>query len=296
MASGIARSDISPCRFVGYEFLGIRVDDVPKSALVDEMARSMVSGEKLLVLHANAWLITLAKSRPWLQRWIRGADIVYVDGAGAQVAARVLAGATPTRSTAPDWIDSLGHIMAAQSSSIFWLGGQEEVIQQAAEHHAAVTGVRIAGWHHGFFDKALGSAENQAVIDSINASGADLLVVNMGMPLQEQWLHDNWRNLNVTVALTAGALADRVAGLVKRPPRWVIAGGFEWMTRLLAEPRRLWRRYLVGLPVFGMLIVLELLAIRLARLCNRHALAETAIYPPTGPARPLSLTIEMRDQ
>jgi N-acetylglucosaminyldiphosphoundecaprenol N-acetyl-beta-D-mannosaminyltransferase len=73
----------------------------------------------------------------------------------------------------------------------------------------------------------------------------------MGMPRQERWLWDNWEELGPVVAITAGALVDHAAGRVRRPPRWVANLGVEWLVRLLREPRRLWRRYLLGLPVFG---------------------------------------------
>ena len=242
--------------------LGVRIDNVPPDELVTEMARSMAMRDRLLVMHVNAWLLTLAKDRPWLQRQVLNADIVYADGIGAQLAQRFLTGMLPHRSSAPEWIDQLGQLMAAQGSSVFWLGSRESIIRRAAQNHAAATGVRLAGWHHGYFDKTPGSAENQAVIDAINASKADFLIVNMGMPIQEKWLNDHWDQLNVTVALTAGAMADRVAGLVKRPPAWVTSCGLEWLARLVAEPRRLGRRYLIGLPTLALQILQEALSRR----------------------------------
>ena len=249
-------------RFPGQTVLGVRIDDVPPHELVVEMARSMAARDRLLVMHVNAWLLTLAKDRPWLRRQMSDADIVYADGIGAQLAQRLLTGVMSHRSSAPEWIDQLGQLMAAQGSSVFWLGSRESIIQRAAQNHAAATGVRLAGWHHGYFDKTPGSAESRAVVDAINASRADFLIVNMGMPIQEKWLNDHWFELNVSVALTAGAMADRVAGLVTRPPAWVTSCGLEWLTRLIAEPRRLGRRYLIGLPTLALQISQEALSRR----------------------------------
>jgi N-acetylglucosaminyldiphosphoundecaprenol N-acetyl-beta-D-mannosaminyltransferase len=264
-----------PRRFISQEVLGVRLDDVPSDALIAEMIRSMAAGDRLLVLNVNAWLLTLAKNRPWLRNQFRNADIVYADGAGAQVAARILTGVTPTRSTAPDWIETLGYTMALQNKSVFWLGAGKEVICKAAENLSAKTGVRIAGWHHGFFNKSPNSIENRAVVQYINDSAADLLIVNMGMPIQEQWLHENWNQLNVKVAFTGGALAERVGGFVRpRPPKWVSDCGLEWATRLIAEPRRLCYRYLVGLPMLGMQILFALVkghkseALQTCRRCH----------------------------
>jgi N-acetylglucosaminyldiphosphoundecaprenol N-acetyl-beta-D-mannosaminyltransferase len=111
--------------------------------------------------------------------------------------------------------------------------------------------------HHGFFDHAPGSAENERVLAAINAARPDLLLVNMGMPRQEAWLAENWHSLDVRVAITAGALVDHVAGRVKRPPAWVADAGLEWAVRLALEPGRLWRRYLLGLPRFAALVAVE---------------------------------------
>ena len=243
--------------------LGIRVHDITGSSLVDEMVAAMRDRRRLLVLHVNAWLMTLARNKPWMQRLSHRADIVYADSTGAVLAVVVLTGSKPHRSTAPDWINELGHRMAAQDSAIFWLGGDEAVVSRAARSYAAATGVRVAGWHHGYFDMTPGSAENRAVVTAINASGADFLVLSMGMPRQELWIDQNWDSLEVCVALTAGALVDRVAGLVKRPPQWMITYGLEWLDRLMTEPRRLWRRYLIGLPIFLLQILQELARRRL---------------------------------
>ena len=243
--------------------LGIPLHDICADDLVGEMVEAMAARRRLLVLHANAWLLTLARQHPSLQPLFRRADIVYADGAGAVLAAKLLTGRSFSRSTAPDWIDELGRRMASQGSSVFWLGGREPVVARAARAHARATGVRIAGWHDGYFDLSAGSADNLRLIEQINASGADFLVVNMGMPLQEIWLKENWDSLNVSVALAAGALVDRVAGLVGRPPGWMTRCGLEWLARLVSEPRRLWRRYLIGLPVFLGQILQEVVRRRL---------------------------------
>ncbi len=246
-----------------HEVLGIRIDDIGGAALVQEMLAAMRSKRRLLVLSANAWLMTLARKAPWIRDMARDADIVYADSAGAVLAVAILTGSRIQRSTAPDWIGDVGRGMAAQGNAIFWLGGKESVVSTAARKHAEATGVRIAGWHDGFFDMSPGSAENRSVVDAINASGADFLILAMGMPRQELWIYQNWESLNVSVALTAGALVDRVAGFVHRPPQWMITFGLEWLDRLVTEPRRLWRRYLLGLPVFMAQILQELVRRRL---------------------------------
>jgi N-acetylglucosaminyldiphosphoundecaprenol N-acetyl-beta-D-mannosaminyltransferase len=121
--------------------------------------------------------------------------------------------------------------------------------------------LKIAGIHHGYFDRTPGNPENEAVLREINAAKPDVLLVGFGMPLQERWLMQNWDKVDARVALTGGAVFDYVSGELKRGPRILTDNGFEWLARLLIEPQRLWRRYVVGNPLF----LLRVLKQRLTR-------------------------------
>ncbi|MCA1687542.1 MAG: WecB/TagA/CpsF family glycosyltransferase, partial [Actinobacteria bacterium] len=120
---------------------------------------------------------------------------------------------------------------------------------------------KIVGVRHGYFDHGAGSAENEAVVGEINAAAPDILVVGLGMPLQERWLMENWQKLDVSVALTGGAVFDYVSGRLSRGPRPLTGSGFEWLARLLVEPRRLWRRYLLGNPLFLLRVLKQRLGV-----------------------------------
>jgi N-acetylglucosaminyldiphosphoundecaprenol N-acetyl-beta-D-mannosaminyltransferase len=120
----------------------------------------------------------------------------------------------------------------------------------AANLKARFPDLRIVSTHHDYFDKTPGSAENEAVIEQINAVKPNILIVGFGMPLQERWLMENWDHIDANVALTGGAVFDYVSGELQRAPRWMTDNGLEWLGRLLIEPRRLWKRYLIGNPLF----------------------------------------------
>jgi N-acetylglucosaminyldiphosphoundecaprenol N-acetyl-beta-D-mannosaminyltransferase len=120
----------------------------------------------------------------------------------------------------------------------------------AAVLQAQVPTLRVVGTHHGYFEKSPGHPDNDAVVQAINAARPDMLIVAFGMPTQEQWLHENWARLEAGAALTVGAAFDYLAGEVQRGPRWMTDHGLEWLSRLVVEPRRLWRRYLLGNPLF----------------------------------------------
>ena len=240
--------------------LGVRIDSVPSRVIVSEIIGAIDRGERALVVNANAHLLSLASQHGWIPALFDRAAIAFCDGAGAQLASRLLTGLTPARSTPPEWAEALGHALGARGGSVFWLGGAPEVVARAAANFEQRTGARTAGVAHGYFDHRAGSADNARLLEAIRAAAPDLLLVNMGMPLQERWLHDHWHLLDVPVALTAGALVDHVAGLVRRPPSWVSGCGMEWAYRLAVEPRRLWRRYLLGLPRLGWRVALAAVA------------------------------------
>jgi len=129
-------------------------------------------------------------------------------------------------------------------------------------------GLRVAGVHDGYFDKAPGSADNARVVRDINASGADILLVSFGMPLQERWLMENWDVLRVNIALPGGGALDYVSGSLRRPPRWLRAIGLEWLGRFILEPRRLWKRYFIGNPLFMFRVAKTVVTDRWNRRCG----------------------------
>jgi N-acetylglucosaminyldiphosphoundecaprenol N-acetyl-beta-D-mannosaminyltransferase len=117
--------------------------------------------------------------------------------------------------------------------------------------------LRIVGVFHGYFNKSAGGKENEKVIAQINRCHPDVLIVGFGMPLQEKWLAENLSKLEIKVAMPGGAVFDYMSGRIRRAPRWMTDHGLEWLGRLLIEPRRLWRRYLIGNPLFLLHVIWE---------------------------------------
>ncbi len=240
------------------DVLGVPVDSLTVSELHEHLLRFVRTGARATVLHANVHAVNLAARYPWFRDILRGADLVFCDGHGVMLGARLLRQRLPEKITYADWTWTLAALCAREGWSLYLLGGTPGVADAAARRlirHAPR--LRIAGTHHGYFDKHDASGENLAVIDAINAARPDLLIVGFGMPIQEQWVSSNRDRIDASVVLTGGAVFDYVSGRLRRPPRWMRVRGLEWLGRLLIEPRRLARRYVLGNPAFFARVVRE---------------------------------------
>lgn len=242
------------------DVLGVGVDPITVAELHAEIARLARGGKLGLVLNVNAHCLNLCYRDSALRDSLNSADVVFCDGAGVMLAARMLGGRIPARITYAAWIWRLASFAAAEGFSLYFLGARPGVAQEAArklrEHYP---GLRLVGVRHGYFDHSAGSAENEAVLEEINAAAPDILLVGLGMPLQEIWLTENRHGLEAGLALTCGAAFDYASRRVRRGPRLLTESGLEWLARLLHEPRRLWRRYLLGNPLFLLRVLRQLL-------------------------------------
>src|SRR6185369_3033836 len=130
----------------------------------------------------------------------------------------------------------------------FLLGARGDVVERAAEYLVRqFPGLCIVGYHHGHYDQD----EHDGVLERINAARPEVLLVGMGNPIQECWIHDNRPRLTkVRLAVGVGGLFDHWGGVLKRAPRWVRRNGFEWAQLMLQQPHK-WRRYLWGIRSFS---------------------------------------------
>jgi N-acetylglucosaminyldiphosphoundecaprenol N-acetyl-beta-D-mannosaminyltransferase len=231
--------------------LGVHVSGLTVPELHSRIAFLIENEQRALVLNVNVHALNLAYKRPWLREFLNRAHLVFCDGAGVVFGARILGCDLGRRITYADWMWQLAAFCEQHGFALFFLGARRGVAERAAAAlKARYPGLRVAGTQHGYFDRTPGSPENQAVLRQINAVEPDILVVGLGMPAQERWLMENWERVQANVALTGGAVFDYLSGDLRRAPRWMTDHGLEWLGRLLIEPRRLWRRYVVGNPLF----------------------------------------------
>lgn len=236
--------------------LGVRIHAISVRQLLSVMAQSIVRGDRLTMAYANAHALNLACEQPWFRAFLNQSEIVFCDGFGVKWSARLLGHRLPQRFALPDWLGQLAQVAGRHGFTIFLLGARPGVAEKmAALLHSQVPALRIVGTHHGYFDKSPGHPDNEAVLRAINTAQPDIVVVGLGMPTQERWLSENRARLEARAALLVGAAFDYLTGEMQRGPRWMTDHGLEWLSRLVIEPRRLWRRYLIGNPLFVWRIV-----------------------------------------
>lgn len=229
------------------ELLGVRVHLMTVEQMLHRIEEATAGRGRVVIGHHNLHSVHLHHRSAAVRRFYGRADHVFVDGMPLVWWGRLLG--LPLRRehrmTSVDWFLPLLQRMAERRRRVFMLGSRPEVAARAAEQLRRRCPGLLFELHHGYFDAAPGSAENQAILARIEAFRPDLLLVGMGMPRQEEWIADNLEHLDVGAALNLGAFLDYVAGAVPTPPRWAARLGFEWLARLIAEPRRLSHRYLV---------------------------------------------------
>jgi N-acetylglucosaminyldiphosphoundecaprenol N-acetyl-beta-D-mannosaminyltransferase len=231
--------------------VGVNVSLLGLNDVLRLIRESAAKRTKAIFDYANIHSLNTAYGAPWLRDYYNRCKVVFCDGTGVRIAAGFLGKQIPARLSPPDWIEQLAAQCAELNHSVFLLGGKGKVSVTAAESlvHQAPR-LRVVGTHDGYFDKGKESPPNREVVEKINRTEPDILIVGFGIPLQERWILENRQDLNVGVFLAAGAMFDYISGAMWRAPRWMTDNGLEWLGRLVREPRRLWRRYLIGIPVF----------------------------------------------
>ncbi len=241
--------------------LGIRVTSARLGELHREISRMIAEGRKGFVLYANVHGFNVAYKSKWLTDFYNRADLVNCDGAGIIIGARILGKHIPERITYADWGWTLGEYCAKKGHSLYFLGGPEGVTDRAAENlKEKIPDINISGTFHGYFQKQ--GPENDAVIARINQAKPDILLVGMGIGMQEKWLLENYEKIDAKVFMVCGAAFRYWAGWYARCPKWMADNGLEWLFRFLLEPRRLAKRYLLGNPLFMIRILAERLKMK----------------------------------
>ncbi len=204
------------------------------------------------VYFLNAYGGNLSFEDEAFARALKEADFMLNDGLGVDMAAWMQGRAFKENLNGSDLIDEgeFLKICAARGFTVFILGAKQEVLDLAvANYQANYPGLKVVGSHHGYFNHYADEA-SLPVVELINQSGADVLLVGFGNPRQEHWINAYKDRLRCKMAIGFGGSIDQVAKVVPRAPKFWISIRMEWLYRLFQEPGRLWKRYLIGNAVF----------------------------------------------
>jgi N-acetylglucosaminyldiphosphoundecaprenol N-acetyl-beta-D-mannosaminyltransferase len=245
---GVANREMTTLsRGAPVNILGVPVEPWTLAALLSQLDEWTLGGPPRTVLYANVHVLNMAYTNEHLRRELRRASMVYCDGSGVRLAAQFLGQHLPPRLTGADWIEPVCNWAARTRVPVFIVAGRPGVADHASRILVARhPGFNVCGTHHGFLDES----SSDAVIGSINRSGARLVFVGMGTPQQELWIAKCRDRLAASVVWAVGALFDFVSGAERRGPRWLLNHHLEWLVRLTMNPRRHWKRYLIGNPMF----------------------------------------------
>ncbi|MBT4817045.1 MAG: WecB/TagA/CpsF family glycosyltransferase [Lentisphaerae bacterium] len=264
--------------------LGIPLDNLDMNETLDrlfELADSWAGSEQPAHLIATINVDFLVNCLPFgrgpfkhpeLVSILRKATMCTADGMPLVWASRLLGCPYKERVTGADMVPAIAERAARTGHSLYLLGGALDVAQEAAdvlcERHPGLT---IAGVDSPFVhtggEKLVDAPETDGPIcERINASGAHFLMIGFGNPKQEIWFQRNQHRLRVPLSFGIGGTFNFITGRTPRAPQWMQTAGVEWLYRLAAEPRRLWKRYFIGLTKFGSAVLPGIVRYQMLRL------------------------------
>jgi N-acetylglucosaminyldiphosphoundecaprenol N-acetyl-beta-D-mannosaminyltransferase len=214
-------------------------------------------------INPNAFII--AQKDIHLHEAFLASDFIIPDGVGIVMAARFLTGEKIKKIAGADLHEVIINAINERKGSCFYLGSSDATLQKISERLFREYPAVRCGSFSPPYKPVFSHNDNAAMIKVVNEFSPDVLFVGLTAPKQEKWVYENRHLINAPVICSIGAVFDFYAGTVKRPGKFWISTGLEWLPRLLCEPRRLWRRTFISTPLFIWFILLEKL-----RISNIH--------------------------
>lgn len=250
------------------EVLGYAVDRTGLETTV-ERCRGLIAGAgSSHQVSLNAAKVVRARSDERLAEILREAELLNADGQSIVWAARLLGDRLPERVAGIDLMFRLLEVAERERLGVFFLGGRSEVLAKAVENvRSSYPGLRIGGFHDGYFD----DSESADICAAVNRADVAILFIAMSSPRKEYWAREHRDLLAVPLVMGVGGAVDILAGTTVRAPVWMQRAGLEWVFRLVQEPRRLGPRYLVTNVLFVGLVLRALVQRVLRRFRPRSS-------------------------
>jgi N-acetylglucosaminyldiphosphoundecaprenol N-acetyl-beta-D-mannosaminyltransferase len=235
--------------------MGVSIDRVTTPDVLRRIERYVSDRRPRRIVTVNLDYLRLARRDPVFRETLRDADLAVADGMPLVWAAKLAGSSLPERVAGLDLVERIAKHGAPLGWSVFLLGAAPGVADKAGRVLASrYPGLHIAGAYSP--PMGFGAEENARIVQLVREAAPDVLFVCLGAPRQDLWIHTNIDVLGVPTAIGVGCAFDVISGNVRRAPLWMQRLGLEWLYRLVNEPARLWRRYVLhDLPVFARLAV-----------------------------------------
>jgi N-acetylglucosaminyldiphosphoundecaprenol N-acetyl-beta-D-mannosaminyltransferase len=238
------------------DFGGTLVDHIDRRAAIDRIDGFLWSGQPHQVVTVNLDFLSIAERDDRFRALINSADLAVADGMPLVWLSRLRGEPLAERVAGVELVEDSCALAAQTGHGVFLLGAGPGIAATAAERlKERHPGLRIVGTYSPPMGP-LRRKESERLVRMIRDAAPGFLFVALGAPRQDIWIQDHLQELNVPVSMGVGCVFDLLAGVSTRAPRWMQSAGLEWSYRLLREPRRLWRRYILNdLPMFGRLLI-----------------------------------------
>ena len=233
------------------DFMGIRMHSATMQETVDVIASRVEQNIFTQHVVVNVAKIVNMKKDPVLKESVLSCDIINIDGMGVVFGARLKGINVPERVAGVDLFLELLKKAEEKIFPVYFLGARQEVVEETVRRiQQSFPDLNIVGYHHGYFWN-----DEEAVVKEIQKSGAYLLFVAITSPSKENFIN-KWKDqLGVRFVMGVGGSFDVISGKVQRAPKWMQKVGLEWLFRVIQEPRRMWKRYLVTNSKFAWLLL-----------------------------------------
>jgi N-acetylglucosaminyldiphosphoundecaprenol N-acetyl-beta-D-mannosaminyltransferase len=224
---------------------GVLIDQLDLPAAVERIRSFLHTDGVSQIATVNLDFISIARRDPDFRDTLNEADLAVADGMPLVWVSKLLGEPLPERITGVDLVDECCRVAVEEGASVFLLGAAPGIAETAARRlRERFAGLRVAGVYAPPFGP-LTEEENERILAKVRAARPDFLFVALGAPQQDVWISANRDRLDVPVCMGVGCVLDLLAGKVSRAPLWMQRTGLEWLFRLLQEPGRLWKRYIV---------------------------------------------------
>lgn len=235
-------------------FFGVNLDIITMQETLERISKFIKNKEGVQHVVVNVAKLVYAQKDTQLREIINSCPLINVDGAGVILGAKFLGINIPERVAGIDLMDKLIEYSAQKGYRPYFFGAKEEIVTSVVEiYKEKYPQLEIAGYRNGYYN----DNEEADVVENIKNSKADILFVAMGSPKKEIFLNKYSKAMEVPFTMGVGGSFDVVAGKVQRAPMWMQKTHSEWIYRLIQEPKRMWKRYLVTNTIFLAMILKE---------------------------------------